>query len=153
MFWCFCPCDSCIFMCPRFKSQGLRRSTCFSKGLMLFMLSQSGAWPTNKGHPVVGKTAKGWKKTQSHSIINTVRILPQNNNNKALACIPHTMLPDPSDLSGGCLPTGSCLSTRISNSTGKLSAIQLIIWFFFFFSQPDSIDSVKLVQSVRTYLS
>lgn len=32
---------------------------CKGKGLLLFMLSQSRAWPTNKGHPVDGKTAKG----------------------------------------------------------------------------------------------
>lgn len=68
------------------------------------------------------------EKPQAHSI-NTVKTLPQNNNNnnKALVCIPHTvgMLPDLSDLCGGCLPTQSRLSfkTHISNSTGKVSSI------------------------------
>lgn len=32
------------------------------------------------------------EKTKAHSIINTVKILPQNHNNKAVVCIPHTLL-------------------------------------------------------------
>lgn len=32
------------------------------------------------------------EKTQAHSIVNTVKLLTQNNNNKALICIPHTLL-------------------------------------------------------------
>lgn len=53
------------------------------------------------------------EKTQGHSIVNTVKVLPNNNNNnKALSL--HSlhsvgMFPDPSDLSGGCLSTGLCL--------------------------------------------
>lgn len=32
------------------------------------------------------------EKPQAHSIINTIKILHQNNNNKAVVCIPHTVL-------------------------------------------------------------
>ncbi len=32
------------------------------------------------------------EKTQAFSIVNTVKILPQNSTNKALVCIPHTLL-------------------------------------------------------------
>lgn len=57
---------------------------------MLIMLSQSGAFgPLTKDTLWMEKQRRDEK---SHSIVNTVKILPQNNNNKALVCIPHTVL-------------------------------------------------------------
>lgn len=71
------------------------------------------------------------KKKQVHSIVNTVKLLPQNNNNKALVCIPHTLLV--------CFliylisvvvvcPLGHFKLTF--HSAGKVSGIQMIISFW-----------------------
>lgn len=72
------------------------------------------------------------EKNKAQSIINTVNILPQKRQQSFSWHSLHSvgMLPDLSDLSGGCLSTGPGLSfqTHILNSTGKVWCIQFIIW-------------------------
>lgn len=105
---CFCLCGSkkgvraCAVLCS-LKSRSLAGLLFLhpvmwrKKSLVVFMLSQGEAWPTNKGHPVDEKKnkkqTKDKKKSQAQSIVNTVRISPQNNNNNTSSvCIPHTLL-------------------------------------------------------------
>lgn len=94
-FWCFCPCDSC--MSVWLQNPGFCLAACsfivFVEGKIWFSSRCLilGLGPLTKDTLWMEKQQRD-EKPQAHSIVNTVKTLPQNNNNKASVCIPHTLL-------------------------------------------------------------
>lgn len=87
MLYCFCPRHPCMSVGLQFRIQRVLQGwlflhpVCGGKGPMLFMLSQSGTWPTNKGDPVDEKTSP------QHYWCGQ-NLIPKNGNNKPCNCIP-----------------------------------------------------------------
>lgn len=137
--WILCahvPTQLCLFLHP----------VCEGNGLMLF---QSGTWPTNKRHPVDGKTVKGWGTPSPRHYQYNQNLTP----NKDVVCIPHTL----SACFLICLISAVVVDSRVlsvtSNSHFKfvlavflvsVALLLLLLFFVLFFPPPKKLDTIQL---------